>query len=79
MSDLIMTDEQRETLQKHEKHLHTAYYADYVVGLNHNVVRLLFSIYNDIYSAHETNYTCNYCVLHVCKGLGRLYFKNTKQ
>ena len=27
-----LTKEQREVLQKYEKHLHTAFYADYVVG-----------------------------------------------
>ena len=28
-----LTEEQRKTLERYERHLHTAFYADYVVGL----------------------------------------------
>lgn len=71
-----MTNEQRKTLQRYEKHLHSAFYADYVVGLPANDARVLFGVFNKIYSATETNYSCNFCVLRVLKGLARLYYKS---
>lgn len=78
MNEIRLTKEQRAELKRHERHLHTAFYADYVVGLPASDVRALFGIFNKIYSAHETNYSCNFCVLNVCKKLGRLFFKNDK-
>ena len=73
-----LTKEQREVLQKYEKHLHTAFYADYVVGLPAADVRVLFGVFNKINSTNESNYSCSFCVLRVLKGLGRLYFKTDK-
>lgn len=75
MNEINLTKEQKEQLKRYEKHLHSAFYADYVVGLPASDVRVLFGIFNKIYSAHETNYSCNFCVLNVCKRLGRLYYQ----
>lgn len=73
-----LTEEQREVLEKYERHLHTALYADYVVGLPAKDVSVLFGIFNEINSAHESNYSCGFCVLRVLKGLGKMYFKTDK-
>lgn len=75
MNEIKLSKKQRKELERYERHLHTAFYADYVVGLPATDVRALFGIFNEIYSAHETNYSCNFCVLNVCKKLGRLYYK----
>lgn len=73
-----LTKEQREVLQKYEKHLHTAFYADYVVGLPEKDVRVLFGVFNKINSANETGYSCNFCKMRVLKALGRMYYKADK-
>lgn len=73
-----LTKEQREVLQKYEKHLHTAFYADYVVGLPEKDVRVLFGVFNKINSSNETGYSCNFCKMRVLKALGRMYYKNDK-
>lgn len=73
-----LTQEQRMVLQRYEKHLHTAFYADYVVGLPEKDVRVLFGVFNKINSAHETGYSCNFCKMRVLKSLGRLYFQSNK-
>lgn len=73
-----LTEEQRKTLERYERHLHTAFYADYVVGLPAKDVRVLFGVFNKINSTNESNYSCSFCVLRVLKGLGRLYFKTDK-
>ena len=59
-----LTKEQREVLQKYEKHLHTAFYAD--------------GVFNKINSANETGYSCNFCKMRVLKALGRMYYKVNK-
>ena len=74
-----LTKEQRETLSRYENHLHTAFYADYVVGLPARDVRVLYGVFNEINSAHETNYSCNFCKMRVMKALGRLYFGEVKK
>lgn len=71
-----LTEKQRETLQKYEKHLHSAVYADYIVGLHVEQVRELFAVYNEITGQHKTNYSCNFCVMEVAKELGRWYYTN---
>ena len=74
MNDIELTKEQRERLAPWERHLHTAFYADYVVALSTGAARDLFGVYNEIYKAHEANMYCSACVLNVCKKLGRLFF-----
>lgn len=69
-----LTPEQRERIKPYERHLHSAFYAQYVVGLTEKVKRELFAVYNQVFQAHENNLYCNYCVLNVCARLGRLFF-----
>ena len=73
-----LTEEQRKTLERYERHLHTAFYADYVVGLPAKDVRVLFGVFNKINSANETGYSCNFCKMRVLKALGRMYYKVNK-
>lgn len=76
MKQQTLTENQRATLKTYEKHLHSAYYADYVVGLPASAVRALFGVFNEINSTHERVTNCNYCVLRIVKQLAALYYKN---
>ena len=72
--EYTLTTEQRNALQPFERHLHTALYASYVVGLDNTTSKLFFDTYNEVFNEHERNMSCNYCVMHVCTHLARLYF-----
>lgn len=69
-----ITDEEMEQLQPYEQHLHSALYADYVVGLGTVASTTLFDIYNRLFPDYQTNRSCGWCVIHVCKGLAKLYY-----
>lgn len=74
MNQHRLTAEQRALLKPYERHLHTAVYASYVVGLDRKTATVLFDTYNAIFDAHERNLSCNFCVMQVCTRLGRLYY-----
>lgn len=74
MNEAILTPEQRATLEPHERHLHSAVYADYVVALSTTAATDLFNVYNKVFAANEVNKHCAQCVLRVCKRLGTLYY-----
>lgn len=74
MKEAKLTQEQRATLAPHERHLHSAVYADYVVALSTTAATDLFNVYNAVFAANEVNKHCSACVLRVCKKLGTLYF-----
>ena len=74
MNTPTLTPEQRAVLQPHERHLHSAVYADYVVALSTTAATELFNVYNAVFAANEVNKHCGVCVLKVCKRLGTLYY-----
>ena len=69
-----ITDEEMEQLKPYEHHLHTALYADYVVGLGTVASTTLFEIYNRLFPDYQTNRSCSWCVIYVCKSLAKLYY-----
>ena len=76
-----LTKEQRERLAPYERHLHTAYYADYVVGLASKITDgTLWPVYKEVYPGDNPgNPTCDFCVIRVCKRLGALYFADNEK
>ena len=60
-----LTKEHRQKLKPYERHLHTAAFSQYVVGLDQKTAKTLFEIYNEVFEAHESNISCNCCVTHV--------------
>ena len=72
--EYTLTTEQRNALQPFERHLHTALYASYVVGLDNTTSKLFFDTYNEVFNEHERNMSCNFCVMQVCTRLARLYY-----
>lgn len=75
-----LTPEQRSALAPYERHLHTALYAGYVVGLQMHIKKdVLWPIFMDVYHSNPGHPTCNYCVMQVCKKLGVLYYDNAPE
>ena len=77
---LTLTKEQREQLAPYERHLYTAYKAGYVVGLQRHITEgVLWPIYKDVFKNDPGLYSCNMCVMEVCKKLGTIYFENNEE
>lgn len=71
-----LTKEQRERLKPYERHLYSALYADYVVGLGQNITEgTLWPVYTEVFGEHPGRFSCNFCVMKVCKKLAKLYFE----
>lgn len=71
-----MNQNQYESLKKYEKHLRTATYAKYYVGLDTNNINNLIEIHNELYPGQKLNHTaCNSCILNMLQKMGKDYFK----
>lgn len=60
-------------LQKIERHLYTAYRADYIVGMTSTEIEILFSSYNKLFSKSESSKSCTKCRLRLAKTIYPLY------
>lgn len=60
-------------LQKIEKHLYTAYQADYIIGMTSTEVEILFKSYNKLFSKSENSKSCTKCRLRLAKLIYPMY------
>ena len=62
-------------LKKYEVHLRRAYKGNYVYGLLQTDFDVLFEIYKNLGFKESLKYTCQSCILRLCKTLGKLYYE----
>lgn len=60
-------------LQKIEKHLYTAYKADYIIGMTSTEVEILFNSYNKLFNKSENSKSCTKCRLRLAKLIYPMY------
>lgn len=66
-------------LQKIEKHLFTAYQADYIVGMTSTEIEILFNSYNKLYNKSENSKSCTKCRLRLAKIIYPLFNEYKEQ
>ena len=62
-------------LKKYEVHLRRAYKGNYVYGLLQTDFDVLYEIYKSLGFKESLKYTCQSCILRLCKTLGKLYYE----
>lgn len=68
-----MTKQIYSELQKIERHLYTAYQADYIVGMTSSEIEILFNSYNNLFNKSESSKSCTKCRLRLGKTIYPLY------
>lgn len=66
-------------LQKIEKHLYTAYQADYIIGMTSTEVEILFKSYNKLFNKSENSKSCTKCRLRLAKLIYPMYNEYKKE
>lgn len=66
-------------LQKIEKHLFTAYQADYIVGMTSTEIGILFNSYNKLFNKSESSKSCTKCRLRLAKIIYPLFNEYKEQ
>jgi len=66
-------------LQKIEKHLYTAYQADYIIGMTSTEVEILFNSYNKLFNKSENSKSCTKCRLRLAKLIYPMYNEYKKE
>jgi len=62
-------------LKKYEVHLRRGYKGNYVYGLLQKDFDVLYEIYKNLGFKESLKYTCQSCILRLCKTLGKLYYE----
>lgn len=72
--------EQFDELKKIEKHLHTAYYDNFLSGVKSDDLTIAGVLWQQIYGKYEAlNFRCSSCTMNVFYKLGRLYFNSIEK
>ena len=72
-----ISKEQFDELKKIEKHLHTAYYYNFLSGVKSDDLTIAGVLWQQIYGKYEAlNFRCSSCTMNVFYKLGRLYFNS---
>lgn len=77
---MILTTEQFEVLKKYDKHMRTAYYADYIRINDRNVFQDLDKVFNEVF--HKSSGIlngCMRCILRDIKALATKYIADVKE
>lgn len=75
-----ITREQFDELKKIEKHLHTAYYDNFLSGVKSDDLTTAGILWQQIYGKYEAlNFRCSSCTMNVFYKLGRLYFNSIEK
>lgn len=75
-----ISKEQFDELKKIEKHLHTAYYDNFLSGVKSDDLTIAGVLWQQIYGKYEAlNFRCSSCAMNVFYKLGRLYFNSIEK
>lgn len=71
---MTLTESQYKNLVKLERHLVTAYKANYVTAIYKSTAEALAAIFNEVFNTNKKPTNCGKCVLDMCKRLAPLFF-----
>lgn len=77
---MMLTTEQFKVLKKYDKHMRTAYYADYIRINDRNVFQDLDKVFNEVF--HKSSGIlngCMRCILRDIKALATKYIADVKE
>lgn len=77
---MTLNEEQYKYLEELEIHLHHALYEGYCRIINRDVLKVMDSIYQDIFKSKSKMLDgCSRCILYDIKKLADIYFKDKKE